>query len=309
MNNETNLTENTSVIEEGAETDLEKVTPEEIKTDARPKRRRIWEIDFLRGLCVLLMVFDHIMYDFANIFGNRGGIWYSAAGYKGSAAERIAVFALEYMKSPARDAVQPIIAGIFIFLSGISSGFSRSNLKRGLRLAVFALLLSLATSILDGFIKGTMIRFGVLHMLAVSMILFGLIELALKYLDADKKFKYTSLIVYAALGLTLFLIGAPYFTNPADGGGLTPYLVYAKNFYSADYFPVLPWMGLMFLGAVFGRTVYKNKKSVFGDANIEKWTKPVNAIGRSSIWIYLLHQIVVFMILYLLGLIAGFGGL
>ena len=34
------------------------------------RRSRIWELDFLRGVCVLLMVFDHTMYDIALQFGN-----------------------------------------------------------------------------------------------------------------------------------------------------------------------------------------------------------------------------------------------
>ena len=47
-------------------------------------KNRIWELDFIRGLCVLLMIFDHVLYDIADIFGRP---WYQAAkeAGKGSA--------------------------------------------------------------------------------------------------------------------------------------------------------------------------------------------------------------------------------
>ena len=28
-------------------------------------KKRFWEIDFARGICVILMIFDHLMYSFA----------------------------------------------------------------------------------------------------------------------------------------------------------------------------------------------------------------------------------------------------
>ena len=31
----------------------------------REKRKRVWELDFMRGFAVLCMCFDHLMYDFA----------------------------------------------------------------------------------------------------------------------------------------------------------------------------------------------------------------------------------------------------
>ena len=37
----------------------------------KPRRNRIWELDFLRGVCVLLMIFDHFMFDVGDIFGSE----------------------------------------------------------------------------------------------------------------------------------------------------------------------------------------------------------------------------------------------
>ena len=37
---------------------------------SRLLRERIWELDFIRGLCVFLMIFDHMMFDLAYVFND-----------------------------------------------------------------------------------------------------------------------------------------------------------------------------------------------------------------------------------------------
>ena len=32
-------------------------------------KNRIWELDFIRGICVLLMIWDHFMFNISEIFG------------------------------------------------------------------------------------------------------------------------------------------------------------------------------------------------------------------------------------------------
>ena len=34
-------------------------------------RSRIWELDFLRGLSVILMIWDHLMFDIGFVFGEN----------------------------------------------------------------------------------------------------------------------------------------------------------------------------------------------------------------------------------------------
>ena len=34
------------------------------------RNKRVWELDFLRGLSILLVVWDHAMYDFARVFSS-----------------------------------------------------------------------------------------------------------------------------------------------------------------------------------------------------------------------------------------------
>ena len=71
--------------------------------------------------------------------------------------------------NPVFDVLHYFFAGLFIFLSGISSDFSRSNLKRGAKAMALALGITLVTYFMD-----MTIVFGVLHLLASCMLLFGL---------------------------------------------------------------------------------------------------------------------------------------
>ena len=72
-------------------------------------KQRIQLIDALRGLAVGLMVVHHFLYDLVAFCG-----------------------APEWLFSnPVFDFLHFVFAGLFIFLSGVSSNFSRSNVKRG----------------------------------------------------------------------------------------------------------------------------------------------------------------------------------
>ena len=90
-----------------------------------PKKRRIWELDFLRGVCVLLMIFDHAMYDVAYQFGRA---WADAT----QSEFFIALYqrAREYWASPLRLTTQDIVVWTFALLCGISCSFSKNNFRR-----------------------------------------------------------------------------------------------------------------------------------------------------------------------------------
>ena len=69
-------------------------------------------------------------------------------------------------------------AGIlFILISGASCVFSRNNLKRGLRILCFGLVITLATYLAY---PSYIIMFGVLHLLGVCMIVYSLSEKVLQ---------------------------------------------------------------------------------------------------------------------------------
>ena len=73
-----------------------------------------------------------------------------------------------------------------------------------------------------------------------------------------------------------------------------PFNIRPENLSTLDYQPLIPRLGIYMIGMVVGRTVYKNKKSIFKkDIKIE----PLNFFGKNCLWLYFVHQVVLFLIL------------
>ena len=129
------------------------------------KKDRIWELDFIRGICVLLMIWDHFMYNIADIFGD---VWVST---NPDAFTGIYEFACNYEYGLLREIFHPIIFNLFFILCGISCNLSRNNLKRGVIALFLAFGITTVTSTFN-----MEIRFGVLHMLAFSILIYFIIS-------------------------------------------------------------------------------------------------------------------------------------
>lgn len=258
------------------------------------KGMRIWELDFIRGVCILLMILDHMLYDLAYIFSYR---WFSGSVSTGVMYE-LTSFAKEvYYPWPLRDMGWWVAVFCFVFICGLSCSFSKSNLKRGIRLLAVALVLTVATGFLDRY-YGTenqfIIRFGVLHMMAVSILLYHLLQKA---------------NLFIKLGLSILSIGAGFYfmEHPLSSSFYYIGILFksSSGFYSSDYFPLLPWFGFFLAGAALGPILYPDKKSFFParGGRISSWKKPVLFVGRNSLIFYVVHQPLVYGLLTLAGMI------
>lgn len=144
----------------------------------RRKRNRIWEIDFLRGVCVILMILDHLAILLGSYFGNQ---WYGFGFAQRGVGDSFTTFCYNWINGSAssvRDVIHPIVLFIFFSISGISCTFSRNNAKRGFQLLAVALIYTLGSYIAQNQmgISGVFVAFGVLDFLAVSMLLYALIS-------------------------------------------------------------------------------------------------------------------------------------
>ncbi|MCL2546087.1 MAG: DUF1624 domain-containing protein [Oscillospiraceae bacterium] len=223
-------------------------------------KQRIHLIDALRGFAIILMVAFH--------FGINLVDW----GF----AEPTLVF------NPTLRILQPIFAGVFILLSGMSSRFSRSNLRRGVIVLLCAYAVSIAT-----FWIGMPIYFGILHFLGVAMTLYGLLQSTL-----DKLPKRLQPAIYIAL----FAVSSFFFPRAIEEETnlFLPFGLYGNR--GADYFPLLPWLFLFLLGTWLGKLAVENK--------LPKWFYTFNMpilpiIGRHGLLIYLVHQPVLYGIFWL----------
>lgn len=247
---------------------------------SRPVGERIQSIDALRGLCVALMCIHHLLYDLAAFLGAP---WW-------------------LFDNPVFNVLHYIFAGCFIFLSGLSSRFSRSNTKRGLKVIAIALALTLVTMLGDRLAlkllreePGITILFGVLHLLGFCMLFYGLTR---KLWDALPE-KLAPILYVLLIILTAPLVNGRYLTSIR---WLFPLGILCEGFASADYFPILPWLFVFLLGTWAGEKVKARRlPEKFYTATFPFFPK----LGRHALLIYILHQPILAGIVLAIGLIFG----
>ena len=81
-----------------------------------------------------------------------------------------------------------------------------------------------------------------------------------------------------------------------------------EQFFTVDYFPLLPWFGVFLLGVFLGNLLYPGYRRVFclPDLSGNIPVKGMAFLGRHSLVIYLLHQPVLLILLAALGVIEFF---
>ena len=222
-------------------------------------------MDALRGLCVVLMCFHHFFYDLAAFLGAPWWIF----------------------TNPVLDVLHWFFAGCFILLSGASSRFSRSNLRRGGKLLALSLALTLATLLGEALAKRFLgetvyirILFGVLHMLAVCMLLYGLTR---RLWDRLPDAVMVPLCILGT-ALTAPLVSGRLIPGPE---WLFPIGLITESFWSADYFPLFPWLFVFLLGTWLGGRLREGKLP----ERVYTFTVPFfPAVGKRALLIYMLHQ-------------------
>ena len=93
------------------------------------------------------------------------------------------------------------------------------------------------------------------------------------------------------------IIAAGFWTNGirVECTWLFPLGLKYRGFTSSDYFPLLPHLGFFLLGSVLGRTLYKKKESLLPGVSPKNiLVRSLSFCGRHSLWIYLLHQPVLY---------------
>ena len=252
-------------------------------------KERAFELDFLRGIAIVMMMFMHFSYDIRYEFGcdtfeylNSGWFW---------------------------TFVHPVIIVLFVGLSGICCTFSRNNFKRGLKLLLVAMAFTVVTSFITYKIGiDCLILFNVLHMLSVSTLVYALITLIENKTNITKD-QMTLVILLFGVWVTMTNNYLDYYYD----GVTDNMLLYPLGFHIsgapsvADYMPLIPWLGVFLICAAAGRVLYKEKKTLFAGAGkkVRAVTRPLEFMGRHSLIIYLVHQPVIYGVLYVIFKLLG----
>lgn len=266
--------------------DVENVV--ETTAKAAAEKRRVGLMDDLRGFCVFCMIFYHAFVLMAEGFGWTAG------------ARLFAFFA------PA----EPWFAGVFILLCGISCRLSHNNWARGGKLLLIALLITAVTAYVLPLIglSGMAIWFGILHLLSLCILLFALLEKPLTKVPPAAGIAVFAVLFLlfrnwvdrsGNLGGSVGLFGPLVWNMPAswhEAKWLFPLGIMHVRFWSADYFPLIPYGFLFFVGTYPG--IYVR------DGRLPEWayptrSRPLSWLGTHALLIYVLHMPVIFVLLLL----------
>ncbi|MEG2540845.1 MAG: heparan-alpha-glucosaminide N-acetyltransferase domain-containing protein, partial [Clostridia bacterium] len=260
----------------------------------KPKKQRIWEIDFLRGFCVVLMIFDHLALLLGVFFGPN---WFGYDMLGDAFGPKLCRLCAYYiLDSQLRLIGHPIVLFIFFAISGISCSFSRSNTKRGLQLAFIALLYTLGSYIAEELlgIYGTLTTFGVLNFYSVCILFYAFLCFISKN---NKIFKMVASAVIVIGVLLIYHLFTPpettpkifaIFFPPYDIHG-NPSLFYSQaSFSPGDLFTIVPYAAFFFFGTFIAPIIYGNKRTHFAFLD-HAWHKPMCFVGKHALWFYVGH--------------------
>lgn len=268
--------------------------------------KRYQILDEIRGITLCSMILYHTVWDLVYMFGCNW-TWYCSD------------FAYLWQQS---------ICWCFILLSGFCFSMGKRKWRRGLVVLGAGTFITIVTHLL---MPAQRVRFGVLTMLGVSMLLMALLEKSMRLLFLEKKWSLSWRYIGLGISAVLFFLARDINLHHLGFEGIRlcrlPDACYRGNdfmtflgftgsgFYSTDYFSLMPWFFLFTCGYYFYH-IAKEKNWLYKLSEKKKNTvvgKKMSAcenrsaffcflswMGRHSLLIYMLHQPVIYGVLYVI---------
>lgn len=231
----------------------------------------------MRGIAVILMIIYHMIFDLA--FFN--------------------IYNFGVLSSPFWEIIRDMIAGVFFLLVGISLHIHFKNkqphetketlikkyLIRGIKIFSWGIVISLLSYLLN---ETLYVRFGALHLIGFSIVL------AIPFIFTPRKYALFMGVFFAIYGLIINQMNCD---STILFLGCSP-----ETFQTFDYFPIFPWSGLVLIGLWLGSKLFHTIPSL-KKLQSQKIPTPLHGIvflGKNSLLIYLIHQPVIFLILWTL---------
>ena len=253
------------------------------------RKKRFKEIDFLKGIAIITMVISHIFYfkyqlNMSSL--NFNSWWYILLTVT---AQVIFISCIGINLSLSYNKYQ---------LKNQPQKYYQNQVQRAFIIGFFGLLLSYFTYITHGY---KFIKFGILHFASCAILLlmwtvqYDLFNLLFIIFIATLYFIKDHLINFSLQTMPKFLIFILGIFNP--------------QYYSIDYFPIIPWTILVAFGILVGNILYpkfnrrftlnqKIDKFIHNPRN--KFSTIINFLGQHSFLIYLIHIPILYVILQII---------
>lgn len=247
---------------------------------ANPTRERYWEIDAVRGISLVGMIILHTVFILGVFKIVDVSVW-----------EWICNFIW------LGTSIFVIISGVALVLRhGRMEGSPRklyylAIVKRAVQVLLIGVGIAVVCSVFIHFFlrDGRYMYFNFLQMMGWSMLI------CIPFLRLGK-WNFIPAVILILLGLFLNSFTGPAWFMPF---GITPEIM------PRDWFPVLPWAGVMLLGVALGSVFYPKGIRRFSFPDGGKIGHAVAKFGTWSLQVYILHLPVIAVVIGLVVLLSG----
>lgn len=229
----------------------------------KSETNRIHLLDFIRGVAIIGMIAYHAAFNLITFYDLNIPFWGTQ------------IF----------EVIRTMFALAFIVIAGISTKLSRRPIMRGFIVLDAGLIVSIVTFFAT---PELIVRFGILHFMGTAMLITALCK---KALDAIPR------KIALPLFAVLFFITKYLFPISVDSEYLFPLGLITSDFISSDYYPLIPWIFAFFFGTYLSEPLLKNQAPQW----VYHFKCPiVNFLGRHALWIYLIHQPLLYGLMWLI---------
>lgn len=229
---------------------------------------RLHWVDALRGCLILMMVVYHFAFDLDYLGLVNVDVFTGAWLLMG----RIIQFGFLGL------------VGISLYLSYQHSDprtFLKKQAFRALTVFGGAMLVTAGTWLMA---PDSYVRFGILHLISVSILIGALMISSIP-------------LTLAGMFLSLAMAAVTGNLHPATTA-LIPFGIWPADFFTLDYFPLFPWLAVVLAGTLIGRLlerfgILKPVKNPFR-------ARPLEILGQRSLLVYLFHQPIILGLLWAL---------
>ncbi|HJJ47809.1 MAG TPA: heparan-alpha-glucosaminide N-acetyltransferase [Methanocorpusculum sp.] len=245
-----------------------------------PTRPRYWEIDAVRGISLIGMILFHTVFVLGIFSIINVSVWDWVCSFLW------------------------LGTSIFVIISGVSlvlrhgrmegsprKAYYLAIVKRGVQVLLIGMAIALICSLFIYFFiqDGRYMFFNFLQMMGWSMII------CIPFLKLGK-WNFIPAIIFILLGLFLNTITGPPWLMPF---GITPEIM------PRDWFPLLPWTGIMLLGAALGSVFYPKGVRRFSFPDAGRIGRVFAKIGRYPLQIYIIHLPALILVIGLVVIITS----